>query len=124
MARRWIPLLIVVFQLLFMAGCASHPFEGWTRADTYRQAAYTAVHCADWMQTHEIASNDDFLERNGVLGSHPSHQAVDIYMGSTLAASWLIAGMLDPEWREVFQVTAIVFEAGVVARNYSIGIRW
>ena len=33
--------------IILVVGCASVPFEGWTKADTARQVSYTALHVAD-----------------------------------------------------------------------------
>lgn len=124
MGKRWMRWGMFFFTLVLLAGCASRPFEAWDRADTIRQSIYTAAHCVDWLQTQEIVSNDDYYELNPVLGKHPTHREVDIYMGATLIANWAIAGMLKPEYREIFQYLSITVEVGCAVHNYRIGIRF
>lgn len=114
--RRWALIAIAIACL----GC-----QGWTRADTYRQAAATALLAADWMQTREIAAQPErFHERNPILGSHPAPGEVDAYFAASAAASWAVAAVLPRGfWREAFQYGLIGIELGVVAHNQLIGIR-
>jgi hypothetical protein len=114
---------IIIISIIILTGCASHYGEGWSKADTYRQSAYTALHVADWGQTRYIASHpDEYYEVNPVLGKHPDTAAVDTWMASTLAAHWLIAPALKPKYRKWFQYVAIGVEGACVLNNLSLGI--
>jgi hypothetical protein len=55
------PFISIMSMVFLVSGCASRPFENWSRQDTYRQAAYTALHVVDWAQTVtiQIKKNND-----------------------------------------------------------------
>jgi hypothetical protein len=75
------------------------------------------------MQTRDIARNPDrFYESNPVLGRHPSLSAVNAYFAAGILAHTAVAMALPPGWREPWQYMTIVFQAGVVAHNASIGV--
>lgn len=114
---------LILFCMIFV-GCAAHPFEGWSKADTYRQIASTALVATDWMQTREIATNDQFTEQNPILGEYPTTKEVDIYMGVSILLQTLISGALAPEYRQYWQYGTIVGRAICVGHNYSIGVRF
>ena len=95
----------------------------WRPSDTARQAAYLALHYADWRQTIQIAEHPDYHELNPVIGSHPSRQRVDNYFAFTALAHTAISALAPPPWRERWQYFTIATQAGVVAHNYSVGWR-
>jgi len=119
---------IVALCLLLLVGCASAPFEGWTKADTTRQVAYSALHVADWAQTVEIThSNGRYYEAglaSYAMGHHPDEPEVHLYMGSTLLLQTAISAMLEPKYRRAWQYVWIGSEGGTVLHNYSIGLRF
>lgn len=107
--------------VLMVSGCAN---GGWTRADTYRQAAMITVSGADWLQTRQIAKNPDkFYEMNPILGKHPSTGEVDLYFAASLAAHTAIAMALPPKYREFWQYFWIGAEAATVAHNLDVGVK-
>jgi len=114
--------------LLLMVGCASVPFGGWTKADTARQVAYTALHVADWAQTVEISrSNGEYYEAGLagiVIGEYPEESDVHLYFASTLILQTAISAMLAPKYRAAWQYVWIGAEGVTVAHNYSIGLRF
>jgi hypothetical protein len=122
---------IVIFCLLFV-GCASVPFENWTKEDTERQIAYTAFHAWDWMQTKQIARNPDQYKEIGLpavfYGEHPSESEVDFFCASTLLIQTAIPAMLKSETkngyhpRKWYQMIWIGLEAGTVAHNFQLGL--
>jgi hypothetical protein len=57
-----------------------------------------------------------------VLGEHPSVGRVDGYFALCLLAQVGIAAALPSQYRAVFQYVGIVFEAGLVGHNFSVGI--
>ena len=116
-----------LFIIFVLCGCASVPFEGWTKADTARQVAYTALHIADWGQTVDISRNPDKYYEAGlaglVIGEHPSESQVHTYMATTLLIQTAIPAMLAPEYRKWWQYVWISAECVTVAHNLSIGLR-
>jgi len=102
-----------------LTGC----FTDWTKADVYRQATWTALHGADWLQTRQIAQHpDQYRETNPILGSHPSLASVDLYMGAWMVIHPLISDVLPPEYRKYWQYISIGVTGGCVLNNLSIGI--
>jgi len=119
---------ITTLCVLFLVGCASVPFEGWTKADTTRQVAYTALHVMDWAQTTEISrSNGEYYEAGLagiVIGEHPEESDVHVYFASTLLLQTAISAMLEPKYRSAWQYVWIGAEGVTVAHNFSIGLRF
>lgn len=113
--------LVLVF--LVVVGCAHRPFEDWSKADTARQAVYTALHVTDWAQTIEFRSNDR-QEANPLLGSHPNAETVHLFIGSSLIAHTAISALLQPKYRRIWQYFWIGAEGWAVYHNhYSCGVR-
>lgn len=123
---------LALLLLIFAAGTA-HAGDDWTREDTYRQAALTALLIADWAQTRYIAKHPDQCNNKGCLeedggarlwiGRHPTIGKVNNYFASSILANVAISYALPREWRHVWQYAHIVYEAGTVGRNRSIGIK-
>jgi len=103
----------ILFLIVLVAGCAH---DKWTRNDTYRHIALTTVMAIDWLQTKEIARNDDYEETNPILGEDPSQMQVDAYFLGAWAAT-------TATWRKWFQFGVIGVETGYVIHNHAIGIR-
>ena len=113
-------LLCGVFQIIL---CSCSFGENWTRGDTYREVAWGAIHIADWAQTRQIAQNPDkYHETNPILGSHPSTQSVDLYMGSVLIVHPFISAALPKPYRDVWQYMSIGVSGACVINNISIGV--
>lgn len=111
--------LMILFTL-FCFSCAGHQ---WTRDDTIRHAVFTGVLAVDWLQTREIAKNDDFYETNPILGKEPDTNEVDLYFASSWLLTTGVAYMLPDRYRKAFQYIIIGVEAGYVGHNYNLGIR-
>lgn len=113
--------------ILGILGLCSGPVyaQGWTDNDTKVEAAYLVLHAIDWSQTRYIAAHPQELhETNQILGEHPSDAEVNRYF---ILAGLLHAGIayaLPVNARRGWQSITIVVEAGQIARNYNIGIRF
>lgn len=102
-----------------LTGCA-----GWTKQDTYRQAAVMALLVVDHGQTLNIAKNPEtFHENNPILGKHPSVAEVNRYFLAAYVLHPTVSAVLPTRQRRWWQWITIGVEAGVVAHNYSLGIR-
>lgn len=107
--------------------------DDWTREDTYRQAALTALLVVDWGQTRWIAKHNGMTEpdqypqnageTNCVLGRYPSIGKVNNYFAASIVGHAAIAYMLPRGWREGWQYVWIGAEANQVNRNRAIGIK-
>lgn len=95
----------------------------WSTADTQRQIAYGLLHTMDWMQTHEVSRNPDYRELNPILGPNPSEGRINTYFAATLVGHTVISYYLPDNYRRWWQFITIGFEAGVVGRNASMGIK-
>lgn len=114
--------------LLIPAYCKADGFwkhDPWTKEDTMREAAYLVLHVVDWGQTRNIVhrSNEDFFEKNPIIGNRPSIKRVDSYFAFTAIAHVAVSYVLPRVWREGFQYTTVGVQAGVVIQNNSIGLR-
>ena len=116
------------YLIAFVMIVAASPAFGsdWSRSDTYRQGAFFLVHTIDWMQTREIASNDDWVENNPILGTHPSASDVNRYFLGTALLHTAIAYHLPPEWRRDFQNISIGIQFGTVWHNHrnGVSVKW
>lgn len=111
-------LLAVV--VLALVGCGP---RNWTRADSYREAAYLALHVADWGQTLDIADHPgEFYERNPVLGRHPSRGEVNRWFLLTGLLHPVVSYVLPKPYREAWQYVTIGLEIYCVGSNYLVGI--
>ncbi|MFM0638095.1 hypothetical protein PQQ63_15440 [Paraburkholderia metrosideri] len=82
----------------------------------------------DWLQTLAIARNPaKWAEVNIVLGRHPTVSGVCWYFGACVALVALLTGLLWwsglPGLALGLCVLVAVFEAGVVWRNYRLGLK-
>lgn len=110
---------IAILLILFSASASAE----WTSADTTRQAIFTGVLALDWAQTRYIAKHpDEFNEINTILGYRPTPGRVDGYFASSALIHVGISYLLPDRYRRVWQNVSIGFEAGVVARNYKLGV--
>lgn len=104
--------------------CAPATAGDWTKEDTEWQAAYLALHIADWGQTRDAAAHPGrYVEQNPILGEHPARAQIDKYFVATALLHTGIAYVLPPDWRRAWQQITIGFEVGVVARNARIGLQ-
>ena len=109
---------IVIMLSMFVCGCVTmRPF-------TATEAATDALIIADWAQTLEIADNQNrWVERNPLLGSHPSKERVSWSIGGALLANTVIHRVLLDKWLGRYQLCLIVAEGTAVAENYQLGVR-
>ena len=114
-----------MFKFIFLLLVSSSAFaDEWTSADTKREAVYLTLHTLDWAQTRNIARNPNkWTESNVILGKHPSVPQVDRYFIATGALHLAVAYYLPAEYRKAFQYITIGMEGGMVAHNFSIGLK-
>jgi hypothetical protein len=131
-ARLWASIrhgAVLGLLLVVLAGCSPAWADDWTREDTYRQTALTALLVVDWAQTRWIVKHPDPIngvqhsEGNPLLGSHPSVGRVNNLLAASIIAQAGIAYMLPPEWRRGWQHVWIGIEAGAVFHNHSVGVK-
>ncbi len=113
-------ILIAIILLLLTTTASAERLRG---TDLHVEFAWTALHVIDWAQTRRIANEpENFVEKNPILGEHPSIGRVNAYMGLTLGLHWLIATKLPPVPRRIFQIFTIGVTAEAVHNNVQVGI--
>lgn len=128
------------------------PADQWSTADVAREVVYQAVAVRDWGETRTIAESKTrpcqwvnyyvggsstpsgqwqtcasgyswrYHEINPLLGQHPSVGRVNTYFVLSSLAHIAVSNALPETWRAAWQYVTIGVEAGVVARNDSLGI--
>ncbi len=106
---------------LLLTGC-SH-FDKWTREDKILQGIQLGVQGIDWLQTREIARNDDYYEANPQIGKYPTQWEVDRYFLVSAGLGVLITHLLPQEHRKYWLSFRIGVSSSMVIHNYNIGIR-
>lgn len=111
----------------FLAGMfAGLPSEAgnWSDDDTKWQAAYLALHVADWGQTRDIAARPGrYTEMNPMLGDHPSRKRVDSHFVVTAIMHTAVSYVLPPDWRRLWQHISVGVGVGTVVQNARIGLQ-
>lgn len=91
----------------------------WTLADTALEAAIVTLFVADWGQTLDV-QNRLAVERNPVLGGHPSRAAVNRYFATGIVAHALLMKALPPRHRRWAQYLTIGLESACIVHNGTI----
>lgn len=115
--------------------------DDWTREDSYRQAALTALLIADWGQTRWIVKHpqnqiqscasqvpcsrayESRSESNHLLGEHPSIGKVNNYFSAFAVGHAAISYLMPPAWRQGWQYIFIGTEFDAVLGNRSMGVK-
>lgn len=110
----------------FVLAAASTPVaaDPWSSADIARESAYLFLHAIDWKQTRYASMYPHlFVEKNTILGEHPSKKRIDTYFLTTAILHVGAVHFMPKAWRPAFQYFWIGVEVGAVTNNYIIGIR-
>ena len=104
------------------ASCAN---RHWTKEDTYRQGAATALLAIEWVQTKDLGNryNEGYFETNPGLGKYPSQDEIDQCFAMVALGSLGIAYILPDPYRKYFQVFYIGYESNQIRHNREIGLR-
>lgn len=113
---------LLLIALLFTARSA-HALDPWTKTDTAMQVTVSSIIVIDWLQTRSSVKTGGFHELNPVLGAHPDIPRVNAIIGSSLAATWIVAPLLPKPYRRIFQATILIAEMIAVGNNHRVGIR-
>jgi hypothetical protein len=104
----------------------------WSREDTVREAVGLGLTVIDYGQTMDIASRDDRVELNPILGPHPSREEVRDYFLAVIVLHPLISAALPAEAnlfgykakpRMAWQYFYIGVEATATVSNFNGGLR-
>ena len=90
----------IIISIVFLISLNSCAFDKWTREDKILQGIQLGVQGIDWLQTKEIARNDDFYETNPQIGKYPTQWEVDRYFIISAGVGVLATHVLPQEWRK------------------------
>jgi hypothetical protein len=108
---------LAALSALLVLFAANARADDWTTTDTVVEAGCIALFLVDWRQSLDRR----YVESNPILGSHPSHAAVDGYFLSVTTVQVLVAWLLPSPWRSVFQGVTIGIEGRSVINNWRLG---
>ena len=119
---------IIIFLLLF--GSNVHAIdlkkyyqEDLTETDKKAIVVFNILQTVDMLQTLEIANNDDYYEKNKVLGKHPSESHVVAYFVFRGFAHYHATNIIPQKYRTYFHGYNIIYNYNTIKDNHNIGIR-
>ena len=120
--------ILVVLLTTFLYGVTQAvQADEWTRADTGRQVAYTALLGLDMATTLDIKNHDDTHESGiitrQILGRNPETLPTVGYFAAVGVLNYAVARNLPSKYRKPFQILTSVLAGGHVIHNWRIGLR-
>ncbi len=97
--------------------------EPLTATDKKGIVAFNILQTIDMLQTLEIANNDNYYEKNKILGRHPSEAQVIAYFISRGFAHYHVTKMIPLKYRNIWHTYNIVYNYDVIRDNHALGIR-
>ena len=83
--------------------------EDLTKTDKKGIVAFNILQGIDMLQTLEIANNDNFHEKNKILGKHPSETQVIAYFISRGFAHYHVTKMIPLKYRNIWHTYNVVY---------------
>ncbi len=115
----------VILVMGFVKACHAAESNGWTRADTIREAVFDLALLGDCLTTIDIVSQPNkYRETNPVLGQHPNRESTYLYFAVAAVAHVGISRALPRKYREPFQYVTIIYEAAYPVHNLSMVLRF
>ena len=97
--------------------------EPLTTQDKHGIIVFNVLQGIDMLQTLEIANNDDYYEKNPILGKHPSELQVVTYFISRGFAHYHATKMIPQKYRTLWHTYNIVYNYDVIRDNHELGVR-
>ena len=97
--------------------------EPLTETDKAGIIAFNILQTIDMLQTLEIANNDNYYEKNKILGKHPNEFQVITYFIARGFAHYEATKMIPEKYRAIWHTYNIVYNYDVIRDNHNIGIR-
>ena len=119
-------LLIVLFLMCSNANALDlekYYKEPLTEKDKANVILFNVMQGIDMLQTLEIANNDDYYEKNPILGKHPSETQVITYFIARGFAHYHATNMIPQKYRNLFHSYNIIYNYNVIKDNHELGIR-
>ena len=106
--------IIIILMLLF--GSSVHAIdlekyyqEDLTETDKKAIVAFNILQGIDMLQTLEIANNDNYYEKNKIMGKHPSEAQVVTYFIARGLAHYQATKMIPQKYRSIWHTYNIVY---------------
>lgn len=120
------PLVCFLILSFFLTLCAkpANCFDAMRGEDWSRQAAFTILEIADWLQTKEgIKYPTKYREINPFINSNPTTANIDRYFVACIVGNALITYVLPEKYRDKWQIVGISLQAYTVNNNLNLGIK-
>jgi hypothetical protein len=112
-----------ILPLILAAGLPLIASSPWTPKQRAAEISFGVLLAADCLQTLDIRHHPGMYETNPVMGRHPSDlETVGYFAAAGLLQFWL-TDSLPPWGRNLTLGVSNGLEAGVVAHNFSIGLK-
>ena len=101
-------------------------FLGKCTIDELFDSATFLIHDGDSKSIYkflEIANNDNYYEKNKILGKHPSESQVITYFIARGFAHYHVTKMIPQKYRNIWHGYNIVYNYDVIRDNHQLGIR-
>ena len=97
--------------------------EPLTEVDKANVVLFNVLQGIDMLQTLEIANNDNYYEKNKILGKHPSETRVVTYFVARGFAHFHATKMIPQKYRRFWHAYNLVYNYDVIRDNHELGIR-
>ena len=97
--------------------------EDLTEVDKANIVLFNVLQTIDMLQTLEIANNDDYYEKNKILGKHPSEAQVVTYFIVRGLAHYHLTNITPEKYRNFFHGYNIIYNYNTIKDNHELGIR-
>ena len=98
-------------------------FAQWTTEQKTLAAVSLAALVIDYGQTKSIVATPGLYERNPMLPRHPTKAEVNRHFVLTPIVAYLVLDNINSEHRTTAMRFLTAVQVGVVAHNYSIGLK-
>ena len=121
-------ILVAIFMCITVSGSQALDLkqfykEPLTETDKAGIIAFNILQTIDMLQTLEIANNDNYYEKNKILGKHPSESQVITYFIARGFAHYHVTKMIPQKYRNIWHGYNIVYNYDVIRDNHQLGIR-
>lgn len=126
--HRGILVLLIVFVAFLIKPAKAIDLEQYykedlTQVDKANIVLFNVLQGIDMLQTLEIANNDNYYEKNKILGKHPSEAQVIAYFISRGFAHYHATKMIPLKYRNIWHTYHMVYNYDMIRDNHNIGIR-
>jgi hypothetical protein len=109
--------------LFLIATASAYAGEPLSKSEWTKETAFLTAGLVDYGQTRDIKNHPGMYEQNPLLGRSPSDTRIRNYFLAAGATHIVITRLLPRDYRPAWQWGTLILEVGVVAHNYSIGLR-